>query len=312
VDAELVIVGAGPAGVAAALRARTLELDALVLEAGERPGGQLHAVHFHPHDVPGFEAGDGAVLAQDYARQLAAAAVRLRTGVRAERLDAGGGAPAVHLAGGGRLSARAVLIASGARRRTLGVPGERELEDRGVSYSATRDRERLAGRRVVVVGGGDAAHENALLLAAAGSTVTLLVRGIARARVEFRGRVAREARIRVCEHATVLSIEGDGAVNAVRWRDGAGDHEEPVEGVVIKVGVLPGTEWCRGAIATDADGFARVGADLATSAPHVWACGDVVRPLPPSVAVAIGQGTQAVAAIRAALRAGSKGPGPDA
>jgi thioredoxin reductase (NADPH) len=305
VSLDLVIVGAGPAGVSAALRAHELDLAVLLLDGAPEPGGQLHAMHFHPQDVPGFEQGDGAALAQAYARQLAAAGVPLRMGAPAEGLEptrSGTGPAAVRLASGERVEALAVLVASGVRRRRLDVPGERELEGRGVSFSGTRDRERFAGGRVLVVGGGDAAYENALLLAAAGCAVTLLVRDRPRARSEFRARVAAEARIRVRSGARVLAILGDGAVRGVVVEDAAGVAECAADGVVVKAGVVPNSEWCSGALALDEQGYVRVDGRLATSAPRVWAAGDVTRAVPPSIPVAVGQGAQAASMVRAALR----------
>lgn len=302
---ELAVVGAGPAGITAALWARSLELDVIVLDAAPTPGGQLHVVHFHPPAVPGFERGDGPALAAAYVRQLEAAGVRWRgdrAAVSLRAAPAPGGLAEVGFANEAPVLARAVLVATGVRRRRLGVPGERELEGRGVSFSATRDHERLAGRPVVVVGGGDAAFENALLLAAAGSDVDLLVRGAARARAEFRDRVAAEPRIRVHPGARVTAILGDEAVAAVRIERGGQPGELPTRGVVVKVGVVPNSEWCRDSVATDAAGYVIAGPDLATSAPGVWAAGDIVRPDPPSIPVAIGQGAQAAAAIRRALR----------
>lgn len=303
---ELAVVGAGPAGIAAALWARTLELDVVLLDAAPAPGGQLHIVHFHPLAVPGFEEGDGPALAAACARQLERAGVPCRGDCAAIGLRAAapGGAAEVTLAGGGRVEARAVLVATGVRRRRLEVPGERELEGRGVSFSATRDQARLAGLPVAVVGGGDAAFENALLLAAAGSEVDLFVRGEPRARSEFRERAAAHPRIRLHRGARVTAILGGDAVAAVRVELGGAEREVPTRGVVIKIGVLPNTEWCRDAVATDPDGYVRVDASLATSAPGVWAAGDVIRPVPPSIPVAMGQGSQAATAIRRALRGG--------
>jgi thioredoxin reductase len=284
---------------------RTLDLSLLLLDAAPRPGGQLHAVHFHPHDVPGFEHGDGAALAAVYARQLAAAAVPLRTDAAAVALvppSAAGEPVLLELAGGERLAAAAVLLAVGVRRRLLGVPGEHEFAGRGVSYSGTRDRARLAGGRVAVVGGGDAAHENALLLAAAGCDVTLFVRTQPRARAEFRARVAADGRIRVRAASRVLAVLGDDRVRALRVTDAAGESELPFEGVVVKAGVVPNTEWCASAVELDAGGYVHVDGRLATSAARIWAAGDITRPLPPSIPVAMGQGAQAVAQVRAALR----------
>lgn len=302
---DLVVVGAGPAGISAALWARSLEMDVLLLDAGPAPGGQLHLVHFHPPAVAGFESGDGPALAASYVRQLEAAGVHWRGERAAVSLRAAGpdGVPAeVGCVGGETFAARAVLLATGVRRRRLGVPGESELEGRGVSFSATRDHARFAGRPVVVVGGGDAAFENALLLAATGSEVHLCVRGVVRARSEFRERVAAESRIRVHPDSRVVAILGQEHVTAVRIERSDAAEEIPTEGVVIKIGVIPNSEWCRSCVPTDAEGYVQVGADLATTARGVWAAGDLVRPLPPSVPVAIGQGAQAATAIRKALR----------
>ena len=304
---DLLIVGAGPAGVSAALRARALELSVLLIDAGDAPGGQLHWVHFHPHDVPGFEAGEGPALASVFARQLAQAAVPLRMQAPAEALEpapgAGGGC-VVRLTGGERLEAGAVLVATGVRRRRLDVPGGHELEGAGVSYSATGDLQRLAGRRVAIVGGGDAAFENALILAGAGSEVTLLVRGEARARPEFVARVRADARITVRPRTRVLAVLGEDSVSGVRVAGSAGESELPVEALVVKTGVVPNSEWCAGAVALDGDGYVRVDGLCATSSPGVWAAGDITRPLPLSIPVALGQGAQAAATIRTELRRG--------
>ena len=210
----------------------------------------------------------------------------------------------VELASGEWIGAAAVLVASGVRRRRLGVPGEREFDGRGVSYSANRDREMLAGRSVAVAGGGDAAFENALLLARSGCDVTLLVRGLPRARPEFQSRVSAEPRIRMRSRTKVVAVSGDQRVHSLRLSGADGESELAAEGVVIKVGVVPNSEWCRPTIACDEDGFLQVDERLATSAPRIWAAGDITRPHPPSIAVAIGQGAQAVAMIRAVLRAG--------
>jgi len=299
--AELVIVGAGPAGVSAALWAKSLHLEPVLLESGDGPGGQLLHVYFEPREIAGSLPGDGPTLASAYRAQLAKGGVTVRYGVEVAALERAS-APVLTLRGGERLEARALLVATGARRRRLEVPGERALEGRGVSFSATHDRATLAGRTVVVVGGGDAAAENALILAAAGCTVTIAVRDRLRARAEFRERVARESRVRVLERTRVVAVCGEDRVTGVRLADGNGERYVACEGVVVKVGVVPNTEWCRGALPHDDAGYLRVDDSLASPAPGVWAAGDVVRPLLMGVSVALGHGALAAAAIRRALR----------
>ena len=296
---DLLVIGAGPAGVSAALWARSLDLSVRVLEAGAAAGGQLHQIHFEPVNFAGSAAGAGPALAARLADQLEACGADVRFGVRVVLLEPA--AAAVRDAAGERHEARAVLIATGARRRTLDVPGERELEGRGVSYSATQDRERFTGEDVLVVGGGDAAYENALLLAEVDCRVTLAVRGLPRARPRFREQVGRDRRIEVLEQTRVAAIAGEERVATVRLegRDGAWDL--PVAGVVIKAGIVPNTEWCRDAVELDDQGWIRVDDRHGTSHPRVWAVGDATRPEPLGLSVATGQGAMAVAAMRAAV-----------
>lgn len=297
---DLLVVGAGPAGVSAALWALTLGLRPLVIESGPSPGGQLQHIHFQPVNFAGVPAGDGPAIAATLAAQLAGAAIETRCGVSAVAVEPA--AAAIRTTAGERLAAHAVLVTTGVRRRRLDVPGERELEGRGVSFSATQDRARFAGEDVAVAGGGDAAFENALLLASVGARVTLIVRGRPRARREFRERVAADPRIEVLEDTGIAAIEGGDRVRALKLEGPRGAFALPVAGLVIKVGVIPNTEWLAGMVERDADGYVPVDEHFATSHPHLWAAGEVTRPAVAGFAVAIGQGALAAGAIRSSLR----------
>lgn len=295
---DLVIVGAGPAGVSAALWSKSLGLSARVLEAGPSAGGQLHVVHLHPDEIAGVEKGDGPAIAAAMQRQLEASGVEVRYGRAAETITPTRSGLVVRDAAGEAHAAGAALVASGVRKRRLGVPGDRELEDRGVTYSATRDVDRLAGQRVLVVGGGDGAFENALILAGRGCDVTICFRGAPRARAEFRRQVAAEPRVRLLEQARVAEVAGDGRVERVRLETPEGEAWLEVDAVVVKIGVLPNTEWCCNLFALDGDGYIMVRPGGRTSMPRVWAAGDVTRPVVPSVSVALGSAAIAVAEIR--------------
>jgi len=277
VSARLIVVGAGPGGVSAALWARG-RCEVLVIERAARAGGQLRAIHFVPPELPGSDVRDGAALADACERQLESAGVRVRYETAAAGLERRGRGVALVLERGGWLAADAILIATGLRRRRLQVPGETDFEGRGVSTSATRDREALAGRDVLIVGGGDAAFENALHLAEAGSRVTIAVRGRARARREFRERAAAAPRIEVLPGARVTAFLGDDRLRAVRLERGGAERERAFEAAVVKIGSIPNTEWCARAVRADAAGFLRADARGRTSVPRVWAAGDVIRP----------------------------------
>ncbi|HET9325300.1 MAG TPA: NAD(P)/FAD-dependent oxidoreductase [Candidatus Eisenbacteria bacterium] len=297
---ELLIVGAGPCGVSAALWARSLGLSPLIVERSARAGGQLQLVHFVPVNVAGADHVPGTALAERLAVQLAENDIEVRYETPIVALESK--TAAIRTASGERIEAEAILMATGVRRRHLDVPGETELEGHGVSYSATQDRTRFAGEDVAVVGGGDAAFENALILSAVGCHVTLIVRGTPRARAEFRERVSKDARIEVMERTRVVAIEGDRVLERLRLENERGAFLLPVAGMVIKVGVMPNSEWCAGGVERDADGYVLVDETFATSHPRVWAAGDVTRPPLLGISVASGHGALAAGAIRLALR----------
>jgi thioredoxin reductase (NADPH) len=298
VTRDLIIVGAGPAGVSAALWARSLELEPLVLERAGRTGGQLHLIHFALRNVAGSVGLTGAELA---ARMTPSGPppFDLRLGAEVTSIDPDRGA--VHLADGAVLETRALLIAAGARRRRLDAASAERLTGHGVSYSATRDRARFAGRTMLVVGGGDAAYENALILADAGCPVTLVVRGAPRARREFRERVASRATISVRERARVLEVLGEDQVTGARIERPDGVESVVCEGIVVKIGMAPNSEPYRSALETDREGYLVVDPALRTRHRQVWAAGDITRPAPSGIPVAWGQGARAAVAIRAAL-----------
>ncbi len=154
---------------------------------------------------------------------------------------------------------------------------------------------------MVVVGGGDAAYENALILADAGCEVTLLVRRTPRARPQFLARVAASPRIQVRAGVSVLEVLGKSEVRGLKVRESESERELACTGVVIKAGVMPNSEWCRAMLAHDEAGYLRVDSRHATSAPWVWAAGDITRPQLPSIPVAMSHGAEAVASIREAL-----------
>src|SRR5207247_8286752 len=117
-----------------------------------------------------------------------------------------------------------------------------------------------------------------VLRAEVGGRAARAGRGASRARRGFRARVAAEPRIEVLEGTRVLAVRGDDRVRAVRLQGPRGEFDLPAAGLIVKAGVVPNTDWCRGSLETDAEGFVQVDADFGTSRPRVWAAGDVTRP----------------------------------
>lgn len=290
---DALILGGGMAGLTAALTLQGFGLRTLVVEEAPNPGGQLHEIHAPITDHPFAYGGDGARFASAV----------LETARRAE-LSILVGSPVTRISAKTRsvkredeyLRARALLIATGLRRRHLGVPGERELLGRGVSYSANRDRAAYAGKPVVVIGGGTGAVEDALLCAEVGCQVTLLHRSARfRARTDFLARARKDPRIRIVTNAEILRIAGEATVDSVEYRTKGSRSARVVEGsgVFVRIGWEPRTELLRGQLRLDRAGYIRVRPGGLTSIEGVFAAGDVCSPRCPAVANAAGQGAAA-------------------
>src|SRR5689334_16290115 len=211
---DVIIIGAGPAGLSAAFWCDELGLDTLVLEQAEAIGGQLLRVYNPINNYLGLKAQDGPELLGHFSAGVDEAGFDLWTGAAIESIDLR--AKRIALRSGERLQSIAIVIATGVRPRTLDIPGEREFAGKGMIESATRDKDLFAGEDVCVVGGGDAAVENALLLAEVCPTVTVVHRGKKlRARREFTERLQTNHCITVFTESVLTRIIGNEAVEAV-------------------------------------------------------------------------------------------------
>ena len=300
---DAIIIGAGPAGLSAAFWCDELGLDTLVIEQAEQIGGQLHRVYNPISNYLGVKTCNGQELLELFSRDVDEADFDLWTGAVIDSVDLR--AKRVSLRSGEVLQAISIVIATGVRPRTLGIPGEKELK--GVIESGTRDRDLFAGQDVCVVGGGDAAVENALLLAEVCATVTLVHRGKKlRARREFAERVQPNNRITVFTESVVTRIIGDAVVEAVeiQRKGGIKPFQLAVRGVLIRIGVEPNTDLFREQLAVDEKGYVAVNGEQETNVPMVFAIGDVANPVAPTIAGATGDGATAAKVIAARLNRG--------
>ena len=302
---DVIIIGAGPGGLSAALWCDELGLDTLVLERDVEVGGQLLRVHNRVENYLGVEAENGRELRDIFAAQTEGRDFDLWTQAEIEEVDLR--AKRVRLRSGEELTCIALVIATGVRRRRLGVPGETEFEGRGVLSSGVLERETVAGEDVLVVGGGDAAAENALLLAESCATVTLVHRGAKlSARREFAERIQGDHRITVFTETTLERVLGSDRVESVEiQRAGAlKAMRMAVRGVLIRVGVEPNSELFGGQLHADARGYVVTDGQHETSAEMVFAVGDISNPRAPTVSGAAGAGATAAKVIASRLVAG--------
>jgi thioredoxin reductase (NADPH) len=304
---DVIIIGAGPAGLSAALWCDELGLDTLVIEQAAEVGGQLLRVHNPVENYLGARAASGRELRDVFAAQVEDCEFDLWTEAEIEGVDLR--AKRVRLRSGEELRSVALVIATGVRRRRLGVPGESEFAGRGVLESGRLERESVAGEDVLVVGGGDAAAENALLLAETCATVTLVHRGkTLRARPEFAERLRGEHRVTVFTETTLERILGGERVESAEiLRAGAlKPMRMAVRGVLVRAGVEPNTELFRDQLHTDERGYVVVTGEQETSAEMVFAVGDVSNPLAPTISGACGAGATAAKVIASRLSAPRK------
>jgi thioredoxin reductase (NADPH) len=287
---DVIIIGGGPAGMSALIWLHSLGLRGVLIEQSPELGGQMMEMFHRVLDYPGLIAENGRELRDHFTAHLDLLRLDYRTGLRIEEVDL---SRRRARCGGERMQARAIIIATGARKRRLGIPGEDRFELRGVSFSATRDHSLYAGKKVSVIGGGDSAVQNSLLLARICPSVTLIHRSDRyRAREDWLKEAQENPRITIINNAEARAIEGGDHVERLIIADTRTGEIKTIEteGVFIRVGVAPNSEMFRGQIEIDEADFIKTDQRQRTSAEMVYAAGDVCRPVSFSVATAVGQG----------------------
>jgi thioredoxin reductase (NADPH) len=323
---DVVIVGAGPAGLAAAVYAASEGLDVLVLE-DTAPGGQA-GTSSRIENYLGFPTGiSGHDLAGRALSQTEKFGAEVAIARRAVGLDCASKPYTVRLATGEVLRTRTVVIASGARYRKPGLPELARFEGAGVFYSATHvEAQMCKAEEIAIVGGGNSAGQAAVFLAQVAAGVNVLVRGPGLADSMSRyliQRIEDSANVELRARTQIDALEGTDRLERVRWRqvDTGKTETRSIHHVFLMTGADPNTAWLGGCVALDDKSFVKTGADLQledlekahwpltrrpdlmeTSRPGVFAVGDVRSGSVKRVASAVGEGAVCVQLIHRALR----------
>ena len=295
---DLAILGAGPAGICAAIYATRAKLNTIWLDKKFVQGGQIvdtYEVDNYP-GLPGITGLDLGEAMAGHAKKLGmkpqrepVRSIETEHGIKVIRTKKN------------EYRARAVIIACGATHRHLGIPGEEELSGMGVSYCATCDAAFFQDRTVVVVGGGNVAVEDAILLSRTCKKVYLVHR-----RDELRAEKILQESLFACKNVELiwdsipLSIEGTDKVEALKIRNKKTQEESFIEtdGVFIAVGIVPGTEKFKDLVKMDEAGYIVAGEDGITSEPGIFAAGDIRTKNLRQVVTAVADGANAVASAQ--------------
>ncbi len=303
---DLIIIGGGPAATAAAVYAARKRLKTLLV--AEEWGGQSNV----SADVQNW-IGTPSVSGVDLAKNLKAHVEKYKddfleilSPMRATNLGLRDDKVEVALKDGKTLEAKTLLIASGARRRTLEVPGAKEFDQKGLTYCASCDGPLFADKDVAVIGGGNAGFETALQLLAYCKSVTLLNRTATFRADEITVAAAKaHPNMKILNNAVPTEVVGSTFVTGLKWKDsGSGkDALLPVEGIFVEIGLLPNTEWIGNTLEMNAIKQIKVDPRTQrTSHPRVWAAGDCTDGLYHQNNIAAGDAVKALEDIYIALR----------
>jgi thioredoxin reductase len=289
---DVVIIGGGPAGLAAAVYTARQGLTTAVV-AGELGGQAQWASQID--NYLGFGLISGSDLARHFTDHAESFDIDTFPGQYVNALVSAGGRFEIYSREGLQVNGRAAIITTGRAPARLAVPGEKELAGRGVSYCATCDAAFFRGLKVAVVGPGEAAAEAALQLSALEADVVLVSeQPRLRAPQTLLDKLAADARVEMRMESQVTSIVGEERVTAVVLRDGGGREVTlPVDGVFIETGSIPAEEFTGGLVQVNAAGEIEVDRSLMTRCPGVFAAGDVTDQLGKQVIIAAGDGARA-------------------
>src|SRR5271165_896175 len=298
---DLVIVGGGPAGLAAAIYAAREGIEAILVDAGAL-GGQA-GISDRIDNYPGFPDGiSGAELAERFISQAKRYGVELLSAVSVATVERDGEDLVTRLSSGQELTAHAVIVATGSTYRRLDVPGEDDLIGAGVHFCATCDGPFYRGAdEVIVIGGGNSALEEGLHLSEFAKRVRVLARSDLSASPVLQERVRSDPQFDIHTNVDVVELEGQrGRFSAVvtRDRDRGETHRFPAAAAFVFIGLKPNGAFLSPAVERDTGGFLLTNATMETSMPGVFAAGDVRSGSTKQLGSAVGDGIAALLMTR--------------
>lgn len=301
---DVVIVGAGPAGLAAAICAARARLRTLVLDEG-MPGGQVRTTH-KVSNYPGFpEDVKGADLAKAFALQAERFGARIARAMEITRHDLAGPVKTFQLDEDAEVSAPAVIVATGAGPRELGIPGERDFRARGVSYCAICDGAYFEDKDIHVVGGGNSAVEESLFLARFARSITIVHQFDAFQAEPVTTREALEnPKIRALWSTEPRAFLGTAAVDRLRVEN-LKTHEVSevtTDGVFVFIGMVPRTDLLQGLVPFAPGGYVETDEGMGTPVPGLFVAGDIRAKRFRQITTAVADGTVAALSVQRYLR----------
>ncbi len=305
---DLIVVGAGAAGLTSAIYASRDGWDALVLEK-EATGGLAATTHLI-ENYPGFPEGiDGSELMEKFAEQAKRFGAQIVEFEEVASLKKNDDGIFEVTTNNGTYKGRTVILATGSRPKHLGIPGEEEFANKGVSYCATCDGPLFKGQDVVVIGCGNSGLQEAQILLEYAKSVTFVeFLSYSIAEKVLQDRVVNHPKVKCYFSHMAVEIKGDDFVNAIVIKDReTGELKEiPTQGVFVYVGYQPYTDFVKDVVELDERGYIITDKHMHTNVPGLFAAGDVRSGNLAQVAVAVGDGAKAAIAVREYLQAQNK------
>lgn len=289
---DVIVIGGGASGISAALWCDELGLSTALVEKEKELGGQLLRVFNRIENHLGIVTENGKEMRDIFLAQTANR--KFTRFLESEIVEANLSSKNIKLVSGEILSAKSLIIATGVRRRKLGVKGEDFFKDKGIIESGKRDSEKVSGKNVLIVGGGDAAIENALILAEKAKKVYVAHRRSEfRAREEFLNKAKENPKIELLPEMIVKELIGDQKLEKIYLENVITEEllEIYPEKLLLRIGVEPNTELFQGQIELNSNGYIKTNANCETNIENIFAIGDVSNEVSPTISTAVGTGS---------------------